>query len=443
MLNISKNIFYWDNLSEKEKSSLLLRPKLQVNNSLKSSVSEILENVKKNGDTALHTYNLQFDKIKLDFFYVKKKQINTASSLVSKSFKEAVLIAEKNIRKFHSKQIFADLDVCTYPGVRCQHISRPINSVGLYVPKGLYPLVSTVLMLSIPAKLAGCPNIVLCSPPPVSNEILYIAKICGIKRVIQLGGAHAIAALAFGTKSIQKVDKIFGPGNIFVTEAKLQVSQLIDPCVSIDMLAGPSEMLIIADKYSNPEFIASDLLAQLEHDNNSQVMLVSTSENLANHVVSEIKKQIPFLIKKNIILHSWKNSKIIVTTSILKCFEISNLYSPEHLILHIKNSRNFLSHIKNAGSVFLGSWTPGAAGDYITGANHVLPTYGCSNTYSSLCVSDFKKIITIQSMTRKSLQQLSESIMVLSETEGMDAHGKSVSARINYLDTIITKNESI
>ncbi|VFP85664.1 Histidinol dehydrogenase [Buchnera aphidicola (Cinara pseudotaxifoliae)] len=442
MLNMSNNIFYWDSLSNQEQNSILLRPKSKINNSLRSSVSRILKKVKKNGDSALHAYNLQFDKVKLDAFYIEQKKINLSSSLVSQSFKNAILIAKKNIRTFHSKQISTDLDVCTYPGVRCQHISRPINSVGLYVPKGFYPLVSTALMLSIPAQLAGCPNIVLCSPPPVSNELLYIAKICGIERVIQLGGAHAIAALAFGTNSIQKVDKIFGPGNVFVTEAKLQISQLMNPCVSIDMLAGPSEMLIISDKYSNPKFIASDLLAQLEHDNNSQVILVSTSKGLVNNVVLEIEKQMLCLTKKNIILCSLKNSKIIVTKSVLKCFEISNLYSPEHLMLHIKNSRSFLSHVKNAGSVFLGSWTPGAAGDYITGSNHVLPTYGFSNTYSSLCVSDFKKTITIQSMTKKSLQQLSKNIMVLSETEGMDAHSKSVSTRINHLDVIIKNNES-
>ncbi|VFP87932.1 Histidinol dehydrogenase [Buchnera aphidicola (Cinara piceae)] len=432
MFNIYKNIFNWNTLTEKEKISLLLRPKVTIDKKIKESIEKIISTVKKNGDIAVHSYNLTFDKIKLDYFYIPQEKIDLSVNLVSNSFKNAILIAKNNISIFHTKQILSNSDIETYPGIHCQHIIQPINSVGLYVPKGKLPLISTALMLSIPAKLAKCPNIVLCSPPPVSNEILYIAKICGINKVLQLGGAHAIAALALGTETIESVDKIFGPGNTFVTEAKLQVSNCI-PGVSIDMPAGPSEMLIIADKDSNAEFVASDLLAQSEHDINAQVILLSTSLDFVKKVIVEIQKQLLHLSKKNIILCSLRNSKIIISTSLIECFEISNLYSPEHLILHIKNSKNFLSYIKNAGSVFLGKWTPGAAGDYITGANHVLPTYGYSTTFSSLRISDFQKIITVQKMTKKSLKNLSNSIEVLSLTEGMDAHNQSVTIRINAL----------
>ncbi|VFP79081.1 histidinol dehydrogenase [Buchnera aphidicola] len=440
MLNIYKNIFNWNDLKKEEKKSLLLRPCTIIDKKTKKSIKKIISTIKKHGDIAVHSYNLKFDKIKLDCFYVSQEKIDLSDKFVSKSFKDSVLVAKSNIKIFHSKQILSNLEVETFPGICCQHIIKPINSVGLYVPKGKLPLVSTALMLSIPAKLAKCPNIVLCSPPPISNEILYIAKICGINQVLQLGGAHAIASLALGTETIKSVDKIFGPGNIFVTETKLQISRDI-PGVSIDMPAGPSEILIISDKYSNSSFVASDLLAQSEHGSNSQVILLSTSLEFAKKVVVEIKKQLLCLSKKNIILNSLKNSRIIISNSLLECFEISNLYSPEHLILHIKNSRNFLSYVKNAGSVFLGKWTPGSAGDYITGANHVLPTYGYSKTYSTLRISDFQKTITVQKMTKKSLKNLSKSISVLSLTEGMDAHNKSVRIRINALKDKQVMNE--
>ncbi|VAX76305.1 histidinol dehydrogenase [Buchnera aphidicola] len=432
MLNINKNIVNWHLLTKKEQLVLLSRPSINTNAKIKKSVSKIINNIKKYGDSSVLNYSLKFDQISIENFYTPQEKIDRSSLLVSRSFKNSVAIAKKNIEIFHSKQLYSDLEIETYPGVFCQLIKRPIDSVGLYVPKGSFPLISTALMLSIPAKLAGCPNITLCSPPPISNEILYIAKISQIHRVLELGGAHAIAALAIGTKTIHKVDKIFGPGNIFVTEAKRQVSQCI-PCISIDMPAGPSEMLIIADQNANPVFVASDLLSQCEHDNNSQVILISSSQDLLSAVLYEIKNQFSSLSKKNIILHSWNNSRVIYAKSLQECFKISNFYSPEHLILHIRNSRKFLPNIKNAGSVFLGKWTPGAAGDYITGVNHVLPTYGYSNTYSTLCVSDFQKFITVQKMKKKSLINLSKYISELSLTEGMDAHNKSILIRTDFL----------
>ncbi|ABJ90542.1 histidinol dehydrogenase [Buchnera aphidicola] len=431
MLNINKNIFYWNILTKKEKIHVLSRPHINSNKNIKELVFKIIDNVKKHGDLALHSYNLEFDNFKCKSFYISRKKIDNSSNLVSKKFKDAISIALSNINNFHSKQILSDLIVETYPGVYCKHIYRPIQSVGLYVPKGNHPLVSTALMLSIPAKLAGCHNITLCSPPPISNEILYIAKILKIYTVLQLGGAHSIAALALGTETVKFVDKIFGPGNIFVTEAKLQVSQC--SLTSIDMPAGPSEMLVIADDLSNPAFIASDLLSQAEHSQNSQVILLCTKNFIVKNVIKEIQKQLLLIPNKNIILHSLKNSRFIVVNSLKECFKISNLYSPEHLILHIKNSKNFLKYINNAGSVFLGKWTPGAAGDYITGANHVLPTYGYANSYSSLRVSDFQKIITVQKMTKIALQSLSKSIATLSLMEGMNAHNQSIVTRIKFL----------
>ncbi|WP_075433687.1 histidinol dehydrogenase [Buchnera aphidicola] len=440
MINVSKKIINWHTLTHKEKITLLKRPNINVDNIIKKSISQIIRNVKKNGDSALHAYSLKFDRVKVNDFYVSQSRINNSDKYVSPSFQKAVLVAKDNIHEFHSKQVYPDLDVQTYPGVRCQHITRPIHSVGLYVPKGSFPLVSTALMLLVPARIAKCSNIVLCSPPPISNEILYIAKILGVDSVLELGGAHAIAALALGTQTIKRVDKIFGPGNIFVTEAKLQVSRR-DINLSIDMPAGPSEVLIIADHNSHPAFIASDLLSQAEHDINAQVILVSTSSVVAKQVINEFNHQLQGLSRKKIILSSWQNSKIIITQSLLESFEVSNLYAPEHLILHIDNARNYLSHIHNAGSVFLGKWTPGSAGDYVTGANHVLPTYGHANTFSSLRVSDFQKVITIQKMTKHSLQDLSCSIKELSLSEGMDAHHQSVIIRTNSLKKTNVINE--
>lgn len=432
MLNLNENIFIWNVLTKKEKIDVLSRPRININNKVKKSVSIIIKHVKKYGDSALIEYSLDFDHFKVKNFYVRQKDIDSSEEYVSESFKKAVLLAKNNIERFHSKQVSRNLIVETYPGVTCKHISKPIDSVGLYVPKGSFPLVSTALMLSIPATLSQCENITLCSPPPISKEILYIAKVSKISSVLELGGAHAIAALALGTQTVRSVDKIFGPGNVFVTEAKLQVSQCV-PRIAIDMPAGPSEMLIIADQYANPQFIASDLLSQAEHDHNSQVILLSNDMTLLKTVILEMDLQLQHLSRKNVLLHSLKNSRIIYVKSLLECFKISNAYSPEHLILHVKHSKKFLSNIKNAGSVFLGKWTPGSAGDYITGANHVLPTYGYSNTYSSLRVSDFQKVITVQKMTKRSLCNLSNSISELSLVEGMDAHNNSVMVRVNFL----------
>ncbi|WP_075431709.1 histidinol dehydrogenase [Buchnera aphidicola] len=434
MCKLSKNIFDWNNMNSEQRNKILLRPLLNKKNDIKKKVLKIINNVKKNGDAALKKYTLEFDKIKLNDFFISEKKLQQASFLVKDNFKEAILTSFNNITKFHSFQKFKNIDVNISLGIRCQRIVTPIQSVGLYVPGGITPLISTALMLSIPANLAGCPNITLCSPPPITNEMLYAAKICNIKRILQLGGAQAIAALAFGTKTISKVDKIFGPGNAFVTAAKIKLCDMVSG-LSIDMPAGPSEVLIIADTFSNPEFIAADLLAQAEHDYNAQVILLTPCLNIAYHVYFYLKKHIKHLSRLEYILHAWKNSKIIITPSLKTSFDISNQYAPEHLILHIQDARKYLAWIKNAGSVFIGSWTPESVGDYITGTNHVLPTYGYAKTYSGLSVLDFQKFITIQEVSKNALKNLANSIAVLSKIEGLDAHNHSILVRTKLLKT--------
>ena len=435
MRKLSKNIFDWKNMNLEQRNKILVRPLLNQKNDIKKKVLKIIQDVQKNGDSALKKYTLAFDKIQLNNFFVSEKKLKQASFLVSDTFKRAVLIAFNNIKKFHSFQKFKNIDANISLGIRCQRIVTPIQSVGLYVPGGITPLISTALMLSIPANLAGCPNITLCSPPPISNEMLYVAKLCNIKRILHLGGAQAIAALAFGTKTISRVDKIFGPGNAFVTEAKIKLRDIVAG-LSIDMPAGPSEVLIIADSFSNPEFIAADLLAQAEHDYNAQVILLTPCSKTAENVYRYLNQHIKHLSRLDYIFHAWKNSKIIVTPSLKESFDISNQYAPEHLILHIQDARQYLSWIKNAGSVFIGSWTPESVGDYITGTNHVLPTYGYAKTYSGLSVLDFQKFITIQEVSKSALKDLANSISVLSQTEGLDAHNRSVFIRTQSLKNI-------
>ncbi|WP_343187995.1 histidinol dehydrogenase [Buchnera aphidicola] len=428
MNKLLNTIMIWESLSQNKKKKILERPILSQQKNLKKNVSKILKDVLENGDFALKKYTKKFDNVQLKNFYVSKDKLENFTQKIDSKLKQSILLSKKNLEIFHQAQKQKDIDVITYPGVRCQRITLPIQSVGLYVPGNKFPLISTALMLSVPAILSGCSDITICTPPPVSAEILYIAKICKIKKILQLGGAQGIAALAFGTTSIQKVNKIFGPGNMYVTEAKLQVSQKISG-VSIDMLAGPTEVLIIADEFSNVSYIASDLLAQSEHDKNSQFFLLTPSLKIAELIQLEIIQQFEKLENKKNIKKVFTHSYIILTKNLFECFKISNQYSPEHLILHIKNSRDWIPEIKNAGSVFLGSWTPEAAGDYMTGANHVLPTYGSSKTYSSLGLSDFQKHIIIQEIQKNSLNELSSYITTLSNLEGMEAHTHSVNIR--------------
>lgn len=430
-LNLDKCIYTWNLLSNQEKFFLLSRSITDKQKNVKKIVNKIIQDIISDGDSSLKKYTFKFDNFCINNFYMSQDFIKKSKYLVSEDFKKSVFIAKKNIENFHIPQKYKNLSIETYPGVFCKRFSVPISSVGLYIPNGKFPLISTILMLLIPAKIAGCQDITICSPPPITKELAYIAYLFGIKKILQLGGAQAIAALSFGTESVQKVDKIFGPGNIFVTEAKSQVSRMI-PGVTIDMPAGPSEVLIIADKFGKSEFIAADLLAQAEHDKNSQVILVTPDILLVKKVLLELKKQILFLNIPKLLNFAHQN-RIILTETLEDCFTISNQYAPEHLMLHLKNSEKFVPNIINAGSVFLGSWTPESAGDYITGANHVLPTYGYAKTYSSINVMDFQKNITVQKMNKNSLVSLSKNIFVFSEIEGMYAHKNSVNVRLNYL----------
>ncbi|CAL4319214.1 histidinol dehydrogenase [Buchnera aphidicola] len=425
-------IINWNELNDNKKRSILSRPIKKNNASIKKKVHEIIRNVRISGEKALKEYSFLFDKVDVKDFEISKEKILFSSSRVNSSLKHAIEVAKKNISYFHKAQILSQVDIETQDGVRCQQIHVPLNSVGIYIPSGVAPLFSTVLMLSIPAKIAGCKEIVLCSPPPISEKILYAAHICGVNRVFQIGGAQAIAAMAFGTKAIPKVDKIFGPGNDYVTEAKLQVSSIFNG-PAIDMLAGPSELLIISDQTSNPDFIAADLLSQAEHGISSQVILLTSCSQLAKKVVMSVNEQLNNLSRSDEILIALKNSFIILTKDISQSIKISNIYAPEHLSIQIKEPRSILKKILNASSIFLGSWSPESAGDYASGTNHVLPTYGKSISSSALGLCDFQKRILIQELSSQGLVNLSNTLEILSDAEKLEAHKNAVKIRVDFL----------
>ncbi|XBC42379.1 MAG: histidinol dehydrogenase [Buchnera aphidicola (Meitanaphis elongallis)] len=425
------DIVLWSNCNLKTRKEILSRPMLNNSMSIKKKVEKIIFDVKRLGDQALYNYTNMFDKIRLNSIKVSIEDILHAESYVKMDTKRAIEVAFNNINKFHELQNIKKIDYFN-KDIHCQQIIRPIESVGLYIPGGIAPLVSTVLMLAIPANISGCKNIVLCSPPPISNEILYASKLCNIEEIFQVGGAQAIAALGFGTETVPKVNKIFGPGNIYVTEAKLQINQFLND-VGIDMPAGPSEVLIIADSQANSSFIASDLLSQAEHDGYSQVMLVTYDENLAKEVLNEIHKQINTLSRNKIIAQAFKNSKIIIAKDLLECFDISNRYAPEHLMIQCNHSKSLVQHVVNAGSIFLGNWSPVAGGDYATGTNHVLPTYGSASVCSGLSLIDFQKRITVQELSKKGFKNISSTLVSLSQVEKLDAHKNSVMIRLSSL----------
>lgn len=424
---------YWHKCTRTEQQALLTRPALSQSNNISQSVTEILTRVKTGGDVALKELSQQFDKVSLNQLKVTAEQIQQASSRVNNELKSAIQLAAKNIECFHDAQIRLTLTVETLPGIKCQQITRPIDSVGLYIPGGSAPLFSTVLMLAIPAKIAGCNKLMLCSPPPIADEILYAAELCGVTEIYQLGGAQAIAAMAFGTESITSVNKIFGPGNAYVTEAKRQVSQRIDGA-AIDMPAGPSEVLVIADSGANPAFIAADLLSQAEHGPDSQVILLTPDNELAKQVAIEITNQIIQLPRQSIAQQALEASRLIITTDITECIEISNRYGPEHLIIQTRDAAQLVDQITNAGSIFLGDWSPESAGDYASGTNHVLPTYGYTSTYSSLGLADFQKRMTVQELSPAGLKAIGRTVELMAEAEQLTAHKNAVTLRLNTLN---------
>lgn len=426
-------IYYWQQYNQDEQQMLLTRPAVNQSQSISIAVSSILQQVKQGGDSALKTLSKKFDNIDLHNVQMSSEEISDAANRIKPELKQAMQQAADNITLFHQAQIPTPITIETMPGIKCQQVTRPIKSVGLYIPGGSAPLLSTVLMLAIPAKIAGCQQVILCSPPPIADEILYAAQLCGISEIYQLGGAQAIAAMAFGTETIPSVDKIFGPGNAYVTEAKRQVSQRIDGA-AIDMPAGPSEVLVIADSEANPAFIAADLLSQAEHGPDSQVILLTPDEKLANAVSVEVDKQLTLLARKEIAEIALKQSRLIITTDLEQCIAISNQYGPEHLIIQARNANALVDKITSAGSVFLGDWSPESAGDYASGTNHVLPTYGYTATYSSLGLADFQKRMTIQELTPQGLLAIGKTVELMAEAEWLTAHKNAVTIRLAALN---------
>ena len=424
---------YWQQCSEQEQTALLTRPAMTASDSISQSVADILNQVKQYGDEALKALSNKFDKVQINQIKLSNSEIKMAIDRINPDLKQAMQLAVGNIKKFHQAQVKQTVTVETMPGITCQLVTRPINSVGLYIPGGSAPLLSTVLMLAIPANIAGCRKVILCSPPPIADEILYAAELCGVTEIYQLGGAQAIAAMAFGTESVPKVDKIFGPGNAYVTEAKRQVSQRLDGA-AIDMPAGPSEVLVIADSSANPAFIAADLLSQAEHGPDSQVVLLTPDEKMAQAVSLEVDKQLAQLSRQAIAEKALQESRLIVTQDLEQCVAISNRYGPEHLIIQTQNADELVEQITSAGSIFLGDWSPESAGDYASGTNHVLPTYGYTATYSSLGLADFQKRMTVQKLTPDGLKAIGNAVELMAQAEQLTAHKQAVTLRLAVLN---------
>ncbi|CAK2129273.1 histidinal/histidinol dehydrogenase [Vibrio crassostreae] len=423
----------WQSLSESQQDSVLERPAITEGANITATVSDVIAKVRNEGDGALKELTAKFDGVTPESIRVSSNEIEEACARLTPEMKQALEQAYSNIAKFHEAQKPQPIKVETQPGVVCEQVTRAINTVGLYIPGGSAPLPSTVLMLGVPAQIAGCRKVVLCSPPPIADEILYVAKLCKIDEVYNVGGGQAVAAMAYGTESVAKVDKIFGPGNAYVTEAKRQVSNDFRGA-AIDMPAGPSEVLVIADETADADFIAADLLSQAEHGPDSQVVLVTPSPVVADQVTEAVQKQLKELSRANIAQQALASSLIIIAESLTQAIAISNFYGPEHLIVQTKNPRELLPLLDNAGSIFLGDWSPESAGDYASGTNHVLPTYGYTKTYSSLGLADFSKRMTVQELTADGLKGLAPTVVTMAEAEGLDAHKRAVTIRVEKLN---------
>ena len=427
----------WTELSASERTDVLRRPAMAVDNSVRDAVTRIVLDVMQNGDSAVSALTERFDGVKLAGSRVSEEELASSGAALTEDQKSAISLAIRNVRMFHEAQIPADLSVNTMPGVLCQRISHPIESVGLYVPAGSAPLPSAAIMLAVPATIAGCPEIVLCTPPrPDGNAdpaVLYAAQLAGVTDIFKIGGAQAVAAMAYGTQTVPKVDKVFGPGNAWVTEAKSQVASGANGA-AIDMPAGPSEVLVIADGLANPEFVAADLLSQAEHGEDSQVILVTDSEALAADVQSELGEQLALLSRRKIAAKSIATSRIIIVDDLTMAVEVSNQYAPEHLILQVESPRNLVPSLRNAGSVFLGAWSPESVGDYCSGTNHVLPTYGHARAYSGLGVDQFIRYMTLQELSEYGLTAIAPAVPELASLEGLDAHSAAVTRRMRSLE---------
>ena len=422
-----------NNPNRSEWSEILKRPTQTVDD-IEATVNEIFKDVQLNGDVAINKYTLKFDAVSLKSNVVSSEEISEAITTVPKQLQNAIKQAKYNIEAFHTAQKTNTIEIETTNGVQCWQEKRPIQKVGLYIPGGTAPLFSTVLMLAVPAQIAGCKEIVLCSPPnkegDLAPEILFAAQLCGVTKIIKVGGIQAIAGLTFGTYSIPQVYKIFGPGNQFVTVAKQLATK---HGVAIDMPAGPSELLVVADESANASYVASDLLSQAEHGADSQVILVSTSKSLIENVSKEIETQIKELPRQAIAEKAIANSKLIYVENDVVALDMIDEYGPEHFIICAKNEDLYVNGISNAGSIFIGDYTPESAGDYASGTNHTLPTNGFSKAYSGVNLDSFMKSMTFQKISKEGLLNIGETIELMAEAEGLQAHKNAVSIRLKDL----------
>lgn len=423
----------WNALDVRQRELALRRPAQVTRAATAAAVAKILDEVRRDGDAAVRACTRRFDGIELDDLAVDADEFCAAESGLSQSLRDAIDEAAARIAGFHEAGMTAAYSLETAPGVSCERILRPIQNVGLYVPAGSAPLPSTALMLGVPAQLAGCPSVVLCTPPrrdgSADPAVLYAARRCGITRVYKIGGAQAIAAMAFGTGSVPRCDKLFGPGNAYVTEAKRQVA-LADDGAAIDMPAGPSEVLVIADAGANPSFVAADLLSQAEHGPDSQVLLLSTDDALIGAVMVEVERLLDGLPRADIARQALASSRAIRVASIAQALDISNRYAPEHLILALRDARAWLPRVQAAGSVFLGDWAAEALGDYCSGTNHVLPTSGAARFSSGVSVASFQVSITVQEVDPRGIAAIGPCAVELASAEGLDAHRMAVALRL-------------
>ena len=433
---MAMEISTWASLAEAEQQALLRRPAVADDARIRIGASTIVTDVRENGDAALLRLTRKYDRAEISDLRVSDAEFSAAESALTTEQLNAIDLAIDNVRKFHVAQVTSDVRVETMPGVVCERYSHPIDAVGLYVPAGTAPLPSAAIMLAVPAAIAGCPTRVLCTPPRPDGiadpGVLVAASRAGAREIYKVGGAQAIAAMAYGTESVPRVCKIFGPGNAWVTCAKTLVSTDADGA-AIDMPAGPSEVLIIADDTASAEFVAADLLSQAEHGVDSQVVLLTTSSGLAEQVVAELDEQLALLSRAEIAAAALENSRIVVVENLDSAIDVSNTYAPEHLILQVSNPRDLLARVRNAGSVFLGAWTPESVGDYCSGTNHVLPTYGFAKAWSGLGVDQFLRQMTVQELSCEGLENVSDAVVSLAGMEGLDAHAAAVTRRLRRL----------
>jgi histidinol dehydrogenase len=426
----------WSQLADDERRAALRRPTQDNADDVLRSVRATIADVRARGDAALIELTRRYDGVELQTLEVAPAEFAAAELSLEPRQLQALQRAIANVHKFHEAQLAVPISIETSPGVRCERHFRAIDAVGLYVPAGVAPLPSAAIMLAVPARIAGCGTRIMCTPPrkdgTADPAVLVIAKLCGVSRVFKLGGAQAIAAMAYGTRSVPKVDKVFGPGNAWVTAAKIVVAN--DPeGAALDLPAGPSEVLVIADQSARPEFVAADLLAQAEHSADAQAILVSTSRTLIDAVSAELESQMLRLGRERTLRQSINHARLFLVGSLEDAFELSNEYAPEHLIIETENARSWLPHVRNAGSVFLGAWTPETMGDYCSGTNHVLPTYGFARAYSGLSLHDFLKRMTVQELSPDGLRDLGPTAVTIAEMEGLDAHANAVLVRLASL----------